>query len=281
VQLAHAGRKASTIAPWLSGASTATKEVGGWPDDVWGPSAVPFSEDFPKPKEATKEYIKKVVEAYVASAKRAVQAGVDVIEIHNAHGYLLHSFISPISNKRTDEYGGSFENRIRLTLEVVDAVRAVIPKDMPLFLRISATDWLEESLPNEPSWQSADTVKLAGILATRGVDFLDVSTGGNHPAQKIKRSTAAYQAPFAHDVKKALGDKLIVGSVGSITSGYLAQDVLDKGQADVAIVGRQFQKNPGTVWAFAEDLGVDIHLAHQIGWGFKGRGTSRDVKAKA
>ncbi|KIM91352.1 hypothetical protein PILCRDRAFT_810624 [Piloderma croceum F 1598] len=282
IQLAHAGRKASTIAPWLSGATTATKEVGGWPDNVWGPSTVPFGEDYPKPKEATKEYIKEVVEAFVASAKRAVQAGVDVIEIHNAHGYLLNSFLSPISNKRTDEYGGSFENRIRLTLEVVDAVRAVIPKDMPLFLRISATDWLEESLPNEPSWQSADTVKLASILATRGVDFLDVSTGGNHPAQKFRRSdTAAYQAPFAHDVKKALGDKLIVGCVGAITNGLLAQDVLDRGQADVAIVGRQFQKNPGTVWAFAEDLGVDIYMAHQIEWGFKGRGMNRSTKAKA
>jgi len=134
--------------------------------------------------------------------------------------------------------------------------------------RISATDWLEEALPNEPSWQSADTVKLAGILATRGVDFLDVSSGGLHPAQKIRRSdTAAYQAPFAHDVKIALGDKLLVGSVGAIADGHLAQDILEKGKADVAIVGRQFQKNPGTVWAFAEDLGVDIFLAHQIEWG--------------
>ena len=138
---------------------------------------------------------------------------------------------------------------------------------LTMYLRISATDWLEESFPNEPSWQSADTVKLAGILATRGVDFLDVSTGGNHPAQKIRRDTVAYQAPFAHDVKKALGDKLLVGSVGSITNGHLAQEILDKGQADVAIVGRQFQKNPGSVWAFAEELGVDIYLAHQIEWG--------------
>jgi len=173
-------------------------------------------------------------------------------------------------------------NRIRLTLEVVDAVRGVIPNDMPLFLRISATDWLEKSLPDEPSWTSSDTVKLAGILVLHGVDFLDVSTGGNHPAQKIEHVTTTYQAPFAHDVKKALGNKLVIGAVGSITSGYIAQDVLEKGQADVAIVGRQFQKNPGCVWAFAEDLGVDIYLALQIEWGFKGRGMTRshDVNAK-
>ena len=133
---------------------------------------------------------------------------------------------------------------------------------------ISATDYLEESLPNEPSWRSADTVKLAAILASHGVDFLDVSAGGNHPAQKVRGSDkGAYQAPFAHDVKKALGDKLLVGSVGSITGGRMAQDVLEKGQADVAIVGRLFQKNPGSVWAFAEELGVDIYLAHQIEWG--------------
>ena len=198
----------------------------------------------------------------------------------------MHSFLSPISNKRTDEYGGSFENRSRLTLEVVDAVRAVIPTDMPLFLRyivpsmstfanvdqytsISASDWLEEYLPNEPSWKSADTVELASILATHGVDFLDVSSGGLHPAQKIKGFGKGYpyQAHFAHDVKKAVGDKLVVGSVGAITSGRTAQEILEKGQADAVLVGRQFQKNPGSVWAFAEELGVDIHLAHQMRWG--------------
>lgn len=134
--------------------------------------------------------------------------------------------------------------------------------------RISATDWLEESLPDEPSWTPADTVKLAEILVSHGVDFLDVSTGGLHPSQKISGvGRGAYQAGFAHDVKKALGDKLLVGSVGSITDGHMAQGVLDKGQADVAIVGRQFLRNPGSVWAFAQDLGVDIYLAHQIEWG--------------
>ncbi|KIK11866.1 hypothetical protein PISMIDRAFT_689989, partial [Pisolithus microcarpus 441] len=139
----------------------ATEEVGGWPDNVWGPSTLPWNENFPSPKEMSKEQIKKVVVAFAETAKRALKVGVDVIEVHGAHGYLLFSFLSPYSNKRTDEYGGSFENRIRFSLEVVDAVRNVIPNDMPLFFRISATDWLEESLPNEPSWRSEDTVKLA------------------------------------------------------------------------------------------------------------------------
>ncbi|KAI0714069.1 FMN-linked oxidoreductase [Cerioporus squamosus] len=271
IQLAHAGRKASTVAPWLDMGATATEAVGGWPHDVLAPSAVPYSDTFPNPKELDKQGIKRIVAAFVAAAKRALQAGVDVIEIHNAHGYLLDSFISPASNKRTDEYGGSFENRTRLTLEVVDAVRAVIPPHMPLFLRISATDWLEESLPNEPSWRSEDTVRLAGLLAKHGVDLLDVSTGGVHPAQKIKGGPA-YQAPFAEAVKKAHGDKILVSTVGAITDGHTAESVLDKGQADVVFVGRQFQKNPATVWAFAEDLGVKITVAHQIEWGFAGRG---------
>ena len=136
IQLAHAGRKASTVAPWLDMGALATEEVGGWPNDVVGPSAVPYNENFPVPKELDKAGIKRIVAAFVAATKRALQAGFDVIEIHNAHGYLLDSFISPVSNKRTDEYGGSFENRTRLTLEVVDAVRAVIPPRMPLFLRL-------------------------------------------------------------------------------------------------------------------------------------------------
>ncbi|KAG2065670.1 FMN-linked oxidoreductase [Suillus decipiens] len=183
----------------------------------------------------------------------------------------LREIVDPTSNKRTDEYGGSFENRIRLTLEIVDAIRNVIPEDMPLFLRISSTEWLEESLPDEPSWRLEDTIKLARILAEHGVDFLDVSSGGNHPKAVMKSGTA-YQAPFSQAVKQAVGDKLVVGCVGSITTGKIAQEVLDKGQADVILVGRPFQKNPATVWAFASDLGVAIKIANQIVWGFGGRG---------
>lgn len=145
-----------------------------------------------------------------------------------------------------------------------------------MYHSISATDWLEESLPNEPSWRVEDTVSLAHILFAHGVDFLDVSSGGNHPAQKIKGGPA-YQAPFAHEVKKSLTTaggttQLVVGTVGAITDGHTAQGCLDKGQADVITIGRQFLKNPGTVWQFAEELGVEIQLAHQIRWGFKGRG---------
>lgn len=135
IQLAHAGRKASTVAPWISGDPTASREVGGWPDDVWAPSAIPYEHNYPHPKALTKEGIKEVVDAFEAAAKRSLKAGFDVIEIHTAHGYLLGEFLSPMSNKRTDEYGGSWENRVRIVLEIVDRVRAVIPESMPLFLR--------------------------------------------------------------------------------------------------------------------------------------------------
>ncbi|KAI6096790.1 hypothetical protein EV401DRAFT_2057573 [Pisolithus croceorrhizus] len=253
IQLGHAGRKSSMIAPWLEGAMLATEEM-------------------------SKEQIKKVAVAFAEAAKRALKVGVDVIEIHGAHGYLVSSFLSPHSNKRTDEYGGSFENRIRFPLEVVDPVRNVVPDDMPLFFRISATDWLEESLPNEPSWRSEDTVKFASILADHGVDFLDVSTGGSSPRAVVVRKAVAYQAPFAEAVKKALGDRIVVGTVGSITDGHIAQEVLDKGQADVIFVGRQFLKNPASVWAFASDAGVAMKLAHQIGWPFAGRRTNAPKK---
>ncbi|KAI9569891.1 hypothetical protein HD554DRAFT_2019445 [Boletus coccyginus] len=277
IQLAHAGRKASTVVPWLQYGLVATERIGGWPENVFGPSHVPFNEKFPVPKELSKAQIKEVVAAFANAAKRALKAGVDVIEIHTAHGYLLFSFLSPQSNKRADEYGGSFENRIRLILEVVDTVRDIIPNDMPLFLRVSATEWLEEALPDEPSWRVEDTVRLAGILAEHGVDFLDVSSGGNHPKAVIKEGTA-YQAPFAHAVKQAVGNKLVVGSVGSIANGVVAQGVLDKGQADVVLVGRFFQKNPSAVWSFASDLGVEIKVANQIEWGITGRkGTAKKI----
>ncbi|TFY81987.1 hypothetical protein EWM64_g2032, partial [Hericium alpestre] len=174
IQLAHAGRKASTVAPWLHRGAVVRPEAGGWADDVVGPSPIPWNELHATPKELTKEGIRHVVKDWADAARRAVRVGFDAIEIHNAHGFLLHSFLSPVSNKRTDEYGGSFENRIRLTLEIVDAIRAVVPDAMPLFLRISATDWLQESLPNEPSWTLEDTVRLAPLLAAHGVDLIDI-----------------------------------------------------------------------------------------------------------
>ncbi|KAF6764259.1 NADH:flavin oxidoreductase/NADH oxidase [Ephemerocybe angulata] len=272
IQLAHAGRKSSCMQPWAKSV-IAYEEVGGWPNNVVGPSPIPFNETYPQPKELTEEGIKQMVKDWASAAERAVKAGFDVIEIHNAHGYLLSSFVSPASNKRTDNYGGSFENRVRLTLEIIDAVRAVIPETMPVFLRITATDWLEEVAPEEPSWTSEDTVKLAGLIAERGVDLLDVSSGGNDPRQKITNPGPGYQVRFASAAKKAHGSKILVGCVGRLANGVDAQKVLDNGDSDVIFVGRMFQKNPGQVWAMADDLDVDILAARQMHWGFKGRGS--------
>jgi 2,4-dienoyl-CoA reductase-like NADH-dependent reductase (Old Yellow Enzyme family) len=218
----------------------------------------------------TLEDISNFKTAFVASVKRALTAGFDAIEIHNAHGYLLHSFLSPASNQRTDQYGGSFENRTRLTVEVVELARQTIPEDMPLFLRISATDWLEESDLKDQSWTLEQTVRLSEILAEKGVDLLDVSSGGLHEKQHI-HAGPSYQAPFAKAVKEKVGDKLAVGVVGSITDGKQANGLLDDG-LDLIIVGRMFQKNPGMVWAFADDLDVQVNWANQIRWGFGGRG---------
>lgn len=185
IQLGHAGRKASTVAPWLSSGDVADEHVNGWPSNVYGPSAIPYNDKHAMPKEMTKADIENLKSAWVASVERALTAGFDVIEIHNAHGYLLHNFVSPASNQRTDEYGGSFENRIRLTLEIVDLTRKTVPKDMPVFLRISATDWLE-NVKDVEGWTVEETVKLSEILAERGVDLIDVSSGGNDPRQQIK-----------------------------------------------------------------------------------------------
>jgi 2,4-dienoyl-CoA reductase-like NADH-dependent reductase (Old Yellow Enzyme family) len=270
IQLAHAGRKASTVAPWLSSGEVAPAELNGWPDNVLAPSAIPFDENHAQPKEMTKEDMQKFKTAFVAAVNRAMKAGFDAIEIHNAHGYLLHEFLSPASNKRTDEYGGSFQNRIRLTLEIVDLVRHAIPDTMPLFLRISATDWLEETELKDESWRVEDTVRLAKILADRGVDLLDVSSGGLHSRQHI-HAGPCYQAPFAKEVKNSVGDKMAVATVGSITTGKQANDLLEEG-LDLIIAGRMFQKNPGLLWAWSDELGVEVHWANQIRWGFGGRG---------
>jgi 2,4-dienoyl-CoA reductase-like NADH-dependent reductase (Old Yellow Enzyme family) len=276
IEIGHAGRKASTVAPWLNMGALATEDVGGWPHDVRGPSAVPYNEDHATPKELSLSEIESLKVAWGAAVKRAVEAGFDVIEIHNAHGYLLHSFVSPVSNKRTDKYGGSFENRVRLTLEIVDVSRKAMPEDMPLFLRLSATDWLEHT--DQPSWTVDDSARLAGLLAERGVDLLDVSSAGNSSEQKIKGGPG-YQAGFAKKIKKAVGEKLLVSAVGTITGGKQAQAIISgegegsmgEQELDLIVAGRMFQKNPGLVWAWAEELGVQINVANQIRWGFGGR----------
>jgi 2,4-dienoyl-CoA reductase-like NADH-dependent reductase (Old Yellow Enzyme family) len=277
IQLAHAGRKASTVAPWLSSGATAEKEAGGWPDNVVGPSAVAFDEHYPTPREISIKEIEQLKEDFVSATKRAIDAGFDVVELHFAHGYLVSSFLSPATNKRMDKYGGSFENRTRLALELVDAVRAVMPEKMPLFARISATDWLEENADFPESWTVEQSTELAKLLAQKGVDVLDVSSGGNHHLQKIKGGPG-YQAPFAKAIKKVVGDSLLISSVGSIKTGDAAEELITGGKGgnddvpiDLIAAGRMFQKNPGLVWAWADDLGVEARVAHQIGWGFGGR----------
>ncbi|KAL5043037.1 hypothetical protein BDW71DRAFT_131227 [Aspergillus fruticulosus] len=281
VQIAHAGRKASNIAPWLMNQGViATEKVGGWPDRVFGPSTVPFHETFPTPKAMTKEDIEQFKRDWFDACKRAIAAGADFIEIHNAHGYLLSSFLSPSANTRTDEYGGSFENRIRLSLEIAQTTRDAVGPNVPVFLRVSATDWIEETLPEE-SWKLSDSVRFAEALATQGaIDLIDVSSGGVHAAQKVK-SGPAFQAPFAVAIKKAVGDKLLVATVGTITNGKQANKLLEEDGLDVALVGRGFQKDPGLAWTFAQHLDVEIAMASQIRWGFTRRGGTPYIDPKA
>ncbi|KYK60832.1 hypothetical protein DCS_01970 [Drechmeria coniospora] len=285
IQLAHAGRKASTVAPWLSAGATATEEVGGWPHDVVGPAEEPFADHYPTPRAMTLAEIARFKVDFLAAVSRAVRAGFDVVELHFAHGYLVSSFLSPAVNRRTDQYGGSFENRVRLALELVEATRAAIPDDMPLFVRISATDWLDTNPAwNGDSWTAEESIKLARLLAVRGVDVLDVSSGGNHAQQKVVGGPA-YQAPFAKQIKAAVGEAMLVSTVGSIKTGELAEKIIAGGDdehdtpLDLVAAGRMFQKNPGLVWAWADELHTDIHVAHQIGWGFGGRALKKPGKS--
>ncbi|KAJ4469859.1 NADH:flavin oxidoreductase/NADH oxidase [Lentinula aciculospora] len=273
IQLAHAGRKASTVAPWLHSNYPATPLVGGHHDAV-GPSAISYDEINQVPKELSQSEIKEIIIFWAQAAKRAVRAGFDVIEVHGAHGFLLHSFNSPVSNKRTDEYGGSFENRIRLLVEVVDALRAVMPEGMPLFVRVSASDRMERL--DEPSWTLADTIRLAPILSAHGVDLLDVSSAGSSLKQNLQDTTAHQK--FSKAIKQALsdsGDAMLVSTVGGIKSAVQAEGYLQDGIADVTFVGRQFQRNPALVWHFADELNIRIHLAVQMWWPFYGRVSRR------
>lgn len=267
IQLGHAGRKASAGPPWL-GSRPAPDAAGGWVENVKAPSAIPFEDGDIVPKEMTSADIQNLKDAWVAAAKRALAAGVDLIEIHSAHGYLLSSFLSPSSNQRTDKYGGSFENRTRLHMEIAQLTRDAVGPNVPVFLRVSATDWLEKSLPEEKGWKIEDTIRFAHALADQGaIDLLDVSSGGIHAAQKVN-SGVAFQTPFAAAVKKALGDKLLISAVGTINSGTLAEKILQEEDVDLILVGRGFQRDSGLAWQFAKDLDVEIAMAAQIRWGF-------------
>jgi len=233
MQLAHAGRKASTAEPWKGGGPVTVAD-GGW-EPIWAPSAMAFREGWQVPRAMTAADINADVRAFGAAARRLLEAGGKVAEIHAAHGYLLHAFLSPLSNHRDDEYGGSFDNRTRIVRKVVDAVRAVWPERLPLFVRISATDW------TEGGWTIEDSVALAAQLKDRGVDLIDCSSGGNVPDAQIPLGPG-YQVPFAERVRRETG--VMTGAVGLITDAHQAEAILQKGQADLIIMARQLLRDP-------------------------------------
>lgn len=250
IQLAHAGRKASTFRPG-DGEGRIAPEAGGW-DQVLAPSAILFSSTYPQPRALDSAGIAAVRDAFRAAAARADRAGFDVIEIHAAHGYLLHEFLSPISNHRSDEYGGSFDNRVRLLLEVVASVREAWPAPRPLFVRISATDWAPESAP-EAAWDLSQSIRLAALLRDRGVDLIDVSSGGNLATAQIPVGPA-YQVPFAEAIRRETG--ILTGAVGMITSPAQAATILRTGQADLIVIAREFLRDP--YWPLHAAAALDL-----------------------
>lgn len=232
IQLAHAGRKASHNSPWKGGKMLSFDE-GGW--ETVAPSAIAFRDIDRKPAALAKSGIEKVVADFRNAAKRGLQAGFKVVEIHAAHGYLLHEFLSPLSNQRSDEYGGTFENRVRILLEIVDAINEVWPNHLPFFVRISASDW------TEGGWTLDESIQLTKILQTKGVDLIDCSSGGNIPHAKITVGPG-YQVQFAEALKKKTG--ILTGAVGFITTPQQAEEIVASGRADVVFIARQFLRDP-------------------------------------
>ena len=245
IQLAHAGRKASSPSPW-KGSSQLSEENGGW--QPVAPSAIPFRDGDIIPEALNTEGIKKVVGDFKAAAQRALSAGFKLVEIHGAHGYLIHEFLSPLSNQRTDEYGGSFENRIRLLTEITEAIQSVWPKELPLFVRISATDWAPGG------WNENEAVQLATILKNKGIDLIDCSSGGLVPSVKIPVGPG-YQVQFAEKIKKEAG--ILTGAVGMITTAEQAEAILTKGEADLIIIARELLRDPYFPLHAAHELGAD------------------------
>ncbi|KZT30840.1 FMN-linked oxidoreductase [Neolentinus lepideus HHB14362 ss-1] len=281
VQLSHAGRKASTLAPWvfsdLAGTwhaprRAALKDDNGWPDEVYGPSTIPFAKGYPEPKEMSEEHLQYVEDSWIKAVERCKTIGFDFIEIHAAHGYLLHEFLSPISNVRIDKYGGkSLENRMRFPLRLIKRVRSVW--DKPLIVRLSATDWKEGPEKDESggedgwnSWGIEQSKIFVARLHELGVDLADISTGGNYYAQQFG-VTEGYQVPFAADIKKAVPD-IQIGTVGMITDPKLANGYLEEGKADVVFLARELMRNPNWVYRAALELGVAVKPANQYerGW---------------
>lgn len=252
IQLAHAGRKGSCLAPWRDH-PMATVDEGGW--QCVAPSAIAFGGKYPTPRALTKDEIVGLVTAFAAAARRAVAAGFDLVEIHAAHGYLIHQFLSPISNNRSDEYGGTFANRTRFLKEVASAVRAAIPDSMPLFLRISASDWLDGG------WSIDESVALAQELRDMGVDLIDVSSGGTSSGAPVPVGPG-YQVPFADRIRNEA--KIPTAAVGLITQPHQAEEVIESGKADAVMMAREFLRNPRWPLYAAGVLGVEVDWPVQL-----------------
>ncbi len=246
VQLAHAGRKASTWYPWAERRGAVGEDEGGW--KVVGPTAEPFAPRYPVPEALASEDLPGIVAAFETAAGRALDAGFDVVEIHGAHGYLLHSFLTPLVNARDDAYGGDFEGRTRLLREVTAAVRNVWPEDRALFVRLSSSDWLDGG------WTGDDTVRLARILGELGVDLVDCSSGGAVPGAEVPVAPN-YQVPFAHRVRSEAG--MASGAVGLITRPEQAQAIVERGEADLVLLGRESLRDPSWPQRAARALDVD------------------------
>ena len=260
IQLAHAGRKASCELPWKGGEGLLTPEEGGWP--VVGPSAIPFAETSPVPRPLDEAEIDAIVTAFETGARRALTAGFKVIEIHAAHGYLLHEFLSPISNHRNDRYGGSLENRTRFLLQVVERVRGLMPEEMPLFVRISASDW------TEGGWDLEQSVELAIRLKGLGVDLIDVSSGGTVPYARIPVAKG-YQVPFARRIRE--GADIRTGAVGLITEPHFANEIVTGGDANLVFIAREMLREPYWASKAQQALGEEPAWPIQYGYAVKRR----------
>jgi len=256
MQIAHAGRKASTARPWEGGGAVA-REGGGW--EPVGPGAEPFADNYPTPRAATAAEIAAIVDAFSAAARRALAAGFDIVELHAAHGYLIHEFLSPLVNTRTDAYGGSYDNRVRLCLEIVDAVRAAWPERLPMFVRISATDW------KQGGWDLEQAVELARRLRAHGVDLVDCSSAGAVHDQQIVLGPG-YQVPFAERIRRDAG--VMTGAVGLITTPEQADAIVSRGQADVVLLARELLRDPYFPRRAAAELGasIDAPLQYRRAW---------------
>jgi len=260
IQLAHAGRKASCERPWLGGARLKTREAGGWP--VLAPSPVPFNEGDPPPIELDETGIDDVVTAFENAVRRALAAGFKLIEVHAAHGYLLHEFLSPLSNHRTDQYGGSLENRMRLVLRVCERVRALVPAELPVFVRISGTDWVEGG------WDIEQSVILAQHLRDLGIDLIDVSSGALTPKARIPIGKG-YQVPLARKVRCEA--RIMTGAVGLITEAQHANEIITAGDADLVFIARELLREPYWALKAQSELGVEPSWPIPYGYAVKRR----------